>query len=83
MRVCEDLLWTDPSILLPEDRSLLCVDFESLGNSPAIMRQLWISEMEASTAAARVESARQEDVMWENDQLVVPIDTEGSIRFRR
>jgi hypothetical protein len=37
MSECEDLLWTDPSILLPEDRSLLCVDFESLGNSPAIL----------------------------------------------
>jgi hypothetical protein len=24
-----------------------------------------------------------EDVIWENDQLEVPIDTEGSIRFRR
>jgi hypothetical protein len=76
---CEDLLWTDPSILLPEDRSLLCVDFESLGNSPAIMRQLWISEMEAATAAARLKSAQQEDVIWENDQPEVPIDTEGSI----
>jgi hypothetical protein len=83
MRDCEDLLWTDPSILLPEDRSLLCVAFESLGNSPAIMRQLWISEMEAATAVAWVESARQEDVMWENDQLEAPIDTEGSIRSRQ
>jgi hypothetical protein len=46
------------------------------------MRQLWISEMEAATMAARLESARQEDVIWENDQLEVPIDTEGSIRFR-
>jgi hypothetical protein len=40
MRECEDLLWTDPSILLPEDRPLLFADFESLGNSPAIMQQL-------------------------------------------
>jgi hypothetical protein len=38
--------------------------------------------MEAATMAARLESARQEDVIWENDQLEVPIDTEGSIRFR-
>jgi hypothetical protein len=83
MRDFEDLLRTDPSILLPEDRSLLCVDFESLGNSPAIMRQLWISEMEATTAAARLESAQQEDVIWENDQPEVPIDTEGSIWFRQ
>jgi hypothetical protein len=83
MRDCEDLLWTDPSILLPEDRPLLHLDFESLGNSLAIMRQLWISEMEAATVAARGALARQEDVIWEDDQLEVPIDTEGSIRFRR
>lgn len=83
MRDCEDLIWTDPSILLPEDRPLLHIDFESLGNSPAIMRQLWISEMEAATVAARCESARQEEVIWENEQREPLIDTEGSIRFRR
>jgi hypothetical protein len=52
MRECKDLLWTDPSILLPEDRHLLSIDFEELGNSPAIMWQLWISEMEAATMAS-------------------------------
>jgi hypothetical protein len=52
MRECEDLLWTDPSILLPKDRHLLSIDFEELSNSPAIMRQLWISEMEAATMAS-------------------------------
>ena len=83
MRDGEDLIWTDPSILLPEDRPLLHIDFESLGNSPAIMRQLWVAEMEAATVAARCESARQEEVIWENEQLESPIDTEGSIRFRR
>jgi hypothetical protein len=46
------------------------------------MRQLWISEMEvAAVMAAQLESARQEDVIWESNQLEVPIDTEGSIRF--
>jgi hypothetical protein len=39
--------------------------------------------MEAATAAAQLELAGQENVIWENDQLEVPIDTEGSIRFRR
>jgi hypothetical protein len=83
MRDCEDLLWTDPSILQPEDRHLLSVDFEELGNSPAIMRQLWISEMEAATSAARLAEAQQEQVIWEEPQLDTPVDTEGSIRFRR
>ena len=83
MRDCEDLLWTDPSILQPEDRHLLSVDFEELGNSPAIMHQLWISEMEAATSAARLAEAQQEQVIWEEPQLDTPVDTEGSIRFRR
>lgn len=83
MRECEDLLWTDPSILLPEDRHLLSIDFEELGSSPAIMRQLWISEMEAATNASRLHDARQEQIIWEDPQLDTPVDTEGSIRFRR
>ena len=83
MRQCEDLLWTDPSTLLPEDTHLLSIDFEELGNSPAIMRQLWISEMEAATNASRLHDARQEQIIWEDPQLDTPVDTEGSIRFRR
>jgi hypothetical protein len=54
MRQCEALLWTDPSVLLPEDRQLLDVDFESLGDGPAVDRQLWISEMEPAVAAAHI-----------------------------
>jgi hypothetical protein len=69
------IMRTDPSILQPEDRHLLSIDFEELGNSPAIMRQLWISEMEAATAASRLTEARQEQIIWENPQLDTPIDT--------
>jgi hypothetical protein len=83
MRECEDLLWTDPSILLPEDRHLLSIYFEELGNSPAIMRQLWISEMEAATNASRLNDARCEQIIWEDPQLDTPVDTEGSICFQR
>jgi hypothetical protein len=83
MRECENLLWTDPSILLPEDRHLLSVDFEALGNSPVIMRQLWISEMEAATSASQLNNAQREQIIWEDPMLDTPINTEGSIRFRR
>ena len=48
MRDCERLLWTDPSLLLEKDRTLLDMDFEDLGSGPAIARQTWISEMDAA-----------------------------------
>jgi hypothetical protein len=82
-RRCEDLLWTDPSSLLEEDRYLLEIDFDELGNGPSANRQVWISEMEAAAAAAKYEmSADAEDVSHcPNNE--VPVDTEGSIRFRR
>ena len=83
MRECEDLLWTDPTILLPEDRHLQSNNFEELGNSPAIMRQLWISEMEAATSASRLNDARRKQIIWEDPQLNTPVDTEGSIPFRQ
>jgi hypothetical protein len=83
MRECEDLLWTYPSILLPEDRHLLSINFEELGNSPAIMRQLWTSEMEAATNTSRFNDARCKQIIWEDSQLDTPVDTEGSIRFRQ
>jgi hypothetical protein len=83
MRECENLLWTDPSILLPEDRHLLSADFEALGNSPAIMQQLWISGMEAATSASQLNNAQREQIIWEDPMLYTLIDTEGSIRFRR
>jgi hypothetical protein len=80
MRQCEALLWTDPSVLLPEDRQLLDVDFESLGDGPAVDRQLWISEMESAVAAARLSDGTDADF---STYTPAPLDTEGSIRFRR
>ena len=79
MRDCEHLLWTDPTELLPEDRSLLELDFADLGEGPAIARQTWLSEMQAALCAARGVSHSAPD----QQQLDAPIDTEGSIRFRR
>jgi hypothetical protein len=83
MRHCEDVLWTDPSVLLPEDRGLLEVDFEALGDGPAIARQIWLSEMKAATSAARIAEELPQTVGEPVGYLSVPVDTEGSIRFRR
>ena len=80
MHQCEALLWTDPSVLLPEDRQLLDVDFESLGDGPAVDRQLWISAMESAVAASRLADGTDADC---SEYPPVPLDTEGSIRFRR
>lgn len=81
---CEELLWTDPSTLLDEDKYLLDIDFDALGDGPATTRQAWISEMDAARAAARYEAGA--DAEGETDELFQtappPVDTEGSIRFR-
>lgn len=81
MRECEDMLWKDPDSLLPEDLNLLDIDFESLGDAPAIHRQLWLSEMRAASNAADI--ARGESATLIHDYTGPAVDTEGSIRFRR
>jgi hypothetical protein len=83
MQHCEDLLWTDPSVLLPEDRGLLDVDFEALGDGPAIARQMWLEEMKSATSASRIAGGAQSAGNDGGRYLEVPVDTEGSIRFRR
>jgi hypothetical protein len=83
MQHCEDLLWTDPSFLLPEDRGLLDVDFEALGDGPAIARQMWLEEMKSATSASRIAGGVQLAGDDCGRYLDVPVDTEGSIRFRR
>jgi hypothetical protein len=84
-RRCEELLWTDPSTLLDEDKYLLDIDFEKLGDGPSAARQAWISEMEAARAAACY--ASREELEGDLDDLycsiLVQVDTEGSIRFCR
>jgi hypothetical protein len=66
---------------LDEDKYLLDIDFDELGDAPASTRQAWLSEMEA----ARLASEQQEQIgsdSW-TDMHLDPVDTEGSIRFRR
>lgn len=85
MQQCEDLLWTDPSALLDDDRYLLDIDFEALGDAPANMRQMWVAEMEAATTAAGVAAETSLDPgegHLGTARLCPPVDTEGSIRFR-
>ena len=43
---CEELLWTDPTTLLDEDRYLLNINFEALGDTSSSTWQAWLSEME-------------------------------------
>ena len=84
-RRCEDLLWTDPSTLLDKDKYLLELDFDDLGDGAAASRQMWISEMEAASAAARDAGIDGSDA-FAGDTFptpTVPVDTDGSIRFRR
>jgi hypothetical protein len=83
MQHCEDVLWTDPSTLLPEDRGLLEVDFEELGDGPAVARQMWLAEMDAAAKAARVAEGVFITEQGSAVRLDTPVDTEGSIRFRR
>lgn len=84
-RRCEALLWTDPSTLLAEDRYLLDVDFDALADGPASERQTWLSEVDAARCAARYADADYTDTILDapDPLLAPPIDTEGSIRFRR
>jgi hypothetical protein len=84
-RRCEELLWVDPCTLLEEDRYLLEINFDELGDGSSACRQAWISEMEAARAAASyAASAETDDISPESSPwMPVPVDTEGSIRFRR
>jgi hypothetical protein len=79
---CEELLWTDPSTLLDEDRHLLDLDFATLGEAPSDIRRAWLSEMEAARCAANFIPTDLLDAEPTFD-LPSPIDSEGSIRFRR
>ena len=79
---CEELLWTDPDDLLRSDRALLEVDFSALASGPAVYRQLWTEEVEVSMEAASTirRNARSSGPVPDS---LPPVDTEGSIRYRR
>jgi hypothetical protein len=59
--------------LQPSDRQLLDLDFEALGDGPEVDRQLWFSEMESATAAARIADGTDIDFA---SYLPAPLDTE-------
>eukprot|EP00956_Cyclotella_meneghiniana_P007750 scaffold10339_cov41-Cyclotella_meneghiniana.AAC.6 len=67
------------------DRYLLELDFDDLGDGSSASRQMWISEMEAAAAAARTAGLDGADDFVDVPVCAAPapLDTEGSIRFRR
>ena len=42
----------DPEDLLPENRSLLEIDFDALGKGSSQDKQFWVAEMESAVSAA-------------------------------
>jgi hypothetical protein len=81
MQQCEDMMWTDPDSLLPEDSFLLDIDFEELGEAPAVERQIWLSEMRSAANAASL--AQGDPLPFPPSSEGPTVDTEGSIRYRR
>jgi len=45
------LLFTDPSLLLPQHRHLLELDFEKLGAGPTADHQYWLANLESAVNA--------------------------------
>lgn len=94
MEDVEGYAGTDPEDLLPENRKLLDVDFEALGEGATLDRKLWLAEMETATAAAAhvaqgttqpLRSRYCTGPSYNTRYTPVPtgVDTEGSIRWRR
>ena len=63
------------------NKYLLDIDFDAIGDAPASTRQAWLSEMEAACFASEQHEQISSD-SW-TDMQPDPVDTEGSIRFRR
>jgi hypothetical protein len=83
-RKSEDLLWTDTSTLLEDNRCLLDIDFTSLGDAPAATCQVWLSEVEAVRFAAR-EDDGDDSTEGSLSDMHIPalVDTEDCIHLRR
>ena len=85
----KESLLIDPYDLLSDDRGLLDEDPYLLGQSSARNQRYWIASVEAAFSAschARRKAAFDLDPDSEYVDLgenVVPIDTEGSIRYRK
>ena len=83
MQECEDMMWNNPNSLLQEDLALLDIDFEQLGNAPAVYRQILLSllsEMHSASNAAWPTVLCQ---LSRTPFLIISLDTERSIRFYR
>lgn len=94
MKDVEKCAGTDPEDLLPENRTLLDVDFGVLGEGEVMDRKLCVAEMETTTAAAahvaRVTTQALRSrycigASYDTRRTLVPmeVDTEGSIQRKR
>jgi hypothetical protein len=59
------------------------VNFEELGEGSAWSRQMWLAEMDAAQCTVCYADGDYTEVILEELRLEAPVDTEGSIRFRR
>ena len=93
MSTIEDYLHVDPMSLLPEDRSLLTVDFDALAAAPPAHQENWAAEMEtAVSAAGHVRDGSRQALRSRYPSEPTPrlqviheepeVDNEGSIRWR-
>ena len=79
----------DPEDLLEEDRALLYEDSRSLGLSSPCNQRYWIASVEAAfSAACHARRKAEFDLDPDSEYVdlgenVVPIDSEGSIRYRK
>ncbi len=84
----KEALLIDPDDLLSDDRGLLDEDPYLLGQSTAQNQRYWIASVESAFSAschARRKAAfdLDPDSYLDLCENVVPIDTEGSIRYRK
>ena len=90
----EHYAMTDPEDLLPENRHLLDIDFEALGEASSIEKQFWVAEMETAVAASdhvkqgTVQALRSRygsGAVYDTRRRTVSSmkDSEGSLRWRR
>ena len=93
MNTIEDYLHVDPMSLLPEDRSLLTIDFDALAAAPPGHQETWAAEMEtAVSAAGHIRDGSRQALQSRYFSEPTPrlpviqeepaIDNEGSIRWR-
>ena len=89
VRHMKDLLMIDPENLLEEDMALLYEDSRKLGAAAPCDQRYWIASVESAFSAAYHVCRREyfdlspEDEFVDLGENVVPIDTQGRIRYRK